>query len=212
VQKYKRLVKKMHSNLSTIKNLFSGDKENIKIIENFMPSEHVNILLKYCKLANEPRNDEQEKEYKKAYFQRELAKSYEHLMRAEATRMYGYQLDRDRTVDFTDRKQGVLLEEHTDFIKSQFFDPLEPPIVYPTSNRWSGHMSVLIYLNDNYEGGEIVFPKQNIKIKPKSGMLIAFPGNEMYPHLVEPCYGDLRYTISLWTRVSAYGDYINIPL
>jgi hypothetical protein len=27
-----------------------------------MPSEHVNILLKYCKLANEPRNNEQEKE------------------------------------------------------------------------------------------------------------------------------------------------------
>lgn len=202
----------MDSNLNIIKNLFSGDKDNIKIIENFMPPEHVDILLRYCKLANEPRDDEKEKEYRKAYFQRELAKSYEHLMRAEATRMYGCKLDRDRTVDFTDRKPGVLLEEHTDFIKSQFLDPLEPPIVYERKDSWSGHMSVLIYLNDNYEDGEIVFPKQDLKIKPKSGMLIAFPGNSMYPHLVEPCYGDLRYTISLWTRVSEYGNYKNIPL
>lgn len=202
----------MDSNLNIIKNLFSGDKDNIKIIENFMPPEHVDILLRYCKLANEPRDDEKEKEYRKAYFQRELAKSYEHLMRAEATRMYGCKFDRDRTVDFTDRKPGVLLEEHTDFIKSQFLDPLEPPIVYERKDSWSGHMSVLIYLNDNYEDGEIVFPKQGLKIKPKSGMLIAFPGNSMYPHLVEPCYGDLRYTISLWTRVSEYGNYKNIPL
>lgn len=202
----------MDSNLNIIKNLFSGDKDNIKIIENFMPPEHVDILLRYCKLANEPRDDEKEKEYRKAYFQRELAKSYEHLMRAEATRMYGCKFDRDRTVDFTDRKPGVLLEEHTDFIKSQFLDPLEPPIVYERKDSWSGHMSVLIYLNDNYEDGEIVFPKQDLKIKPKSGMLIAFPGNSMYPHLVEPCYGDLRYTISLWTRVSEYGNYKNIPL
>jgi hypothetical protein len=202
----------MDSNLNIVRTLFSGDKENIKIIENFMPTEHVDILLSYCKLANEPRDDEKEKEYRKAYFQRELAKSYEHLMRAEATKMYGCKFDRDRTVDFTDRKPGVLLEEHIDFIKSQFVDPLEPPVVYQRKDNWSGHMSVLIYLNDSYEGGEIVFPKQDLKIKPKSGMLIAFPGNSMYPHLVEPCYGDLRYTISLWTRVSEYGNYKNIPL
>jgi hypothetical protein len=202
----------MHSNLKKMKHLFSGDKENIKIIENFMPSEHVDVLLEYCKLVNNPRDLKKEKEYKQAYFQRELAKSYEHLMRAEVTKMYGYQFDRDRTVDFNDRKEGVLLGEHIDFIQSQFFDPLEPPPVYYEPEAWSGHMSILIYLNDNYEGGEIVFPKQDLTIKPKSGMLIAFPGNIMYPHLVQPSYGDLRYALSLWTRVSAYGDYVNIPL
>ena len=199
-------------NLKVVNDLFSGSSENIKIVENFMPEDHVKILLDYCKLSNNPRDEKKEKEYLESYFQRELAKSYEHLMRAEATKMYGHPFDRDRTVDFVDRKEGVLLEEHTDFIKSQFIDPLEPPAVYQKQDNWSGHMSVLIYLNDDYEGGEIVFPKQNFKIKPKSGMLIAFPGNRMYPHLVEPCYGNLRYTISLWTRVTGYNNSVNIPL
>lgn len=199
-------------NLNVVNGLFSGNSENIKVVENFMPKEHVQILLDYCKLSNNPRDDKKEKQYVESYFQRELAKSYEHLMRAEVTKMYDHSFDRDRTVDFTDRKEGVLLEEHIDFIKSQFVDPLEPPAVYPKGGRWSGHMSALIYLNDDYEGGEIVFPKQNLTIKPKSGMLIAFPGNPMYPHSVNPCYGNLRYTISLWTRVSGYNGNINIPL
>jgi hypothetical protein len=199
-------------NLKVVNDLFSGYSENIKVVENFMPEDHVKILLDYCKLSNNPRDEKKEKEYLESYFQRELAKSYEHLMRAEVTKMYGHPFDRDRTVDFVDRKEGVLLEEHTDFIKSQFIDPLEPPAVYQKQDNWSGHMSVLIYLNDDYEGGEIVFPKQNFKVKPKSGMLIAFPGNRMYPHLVEPCYGNLRYTISLWTRVTGYNNSVNIPL
>lgn len=199
-------------NLKVVNDLFSGSSENIKVAENFMPEDHVKILLDYCKLSNNPRDEKKEKEYLESYFQRELAKSYEHLMRAEVTKMYGHPFDRDRTVDFVDRKEGVLLEEHTDFIKSQFIDPLEPPAVYQKQDNWSGHMSVLIYLNDDYEGGEIVFPKQNFKVKPKSGMLIAFPGNRMYPHLVEPCYGNLRYTISLWTRVTGYNNSVNIPL
>lgn len=199
-------------NLKVVNDLFSGSSENIKVVENFMPADHVKILLDYCKLSNNPRDEKKEKEYLESYFQRELAKSYEHLMRAEVTKMYGHPFDRDRTVDFVDRKEGVLLEEHTDFIKSQFIDPLEPPAVYQKQDNWSGHMSVLIYLNDDYEGGEIVFPKQNFKVKPKSGMLIAFPGNRMYPHLVEPCYGNLRYTISLWTRVTGYNNSVNIPL
>jgi hypothetical protein len=199
-------------NLKFIYNLFSGSPDNIKVIENFMPAEHVQILLDYCKLANGYRDEKLENQYIESYFQRELAKSYEHIMRAEVIKMYGHRFDRDRTVDFTVRKEGVLLKEHIDFIQSQFFDPLEPPSVYPEGEIWSGHMSVLIYLNDDYEGGEIVFPKQNLSIKPKAGMLIAFPGNTMYPHSVQPCYGNLRYTISLWTRVSGYNGNINIPL
>lgn len=199
-------------NLNIVSSLFSGSVDNIKVIEDFMPKEHVEILLDYCKLSNNPRDDQKEKQYRESYFQRELAKSYEYRMRAEAISLYGHSFDRDRTVDFTDRKIGVLLEEHTDFIKSQFIDPLEPPAVYQKEDNWSGHLSVLVYLNDDYEGGEIVFPKQSFKIKPKSGMLIAFPGNKMYPHLVEPCYGNLRYTVSLWTRLTGYDNSINIPL
>jgi hypothetical protein len=45
--------------------------------------------------------------------------------------------------------------------------------------------SVLLYLNNNYEGGEIYFPRLNIKIKPKPGTLIFFEGNEDTAHGVK---------------------------
>lgn len=42
--------------------------------------------------------------------------------------------------------------------------------------------SFVVYLNDDYEGGEIYFNKQNIKVKPKAGSIILFPSKEPYQH------------------------------
>jgi hypothetical protein len=42
--------------------------------------------------------------------------------------------------------------------------------------------SFVIYLNDNYEGGEIYFGGQDIKLKPKAGSIILFPSKEPYLH------------------------------
>ena len=44
----------------------------------------------------------------------------------------------------------------------------EPPM--PRHN-----IGALVYINDNYEGGEINFPDFNVKIKPSSGDLVMFP-------------------------------------
>jgi predicted 2-oxoglutarate/Fe(II)-dependent dioxygenase YbiX len=43
-------------------------------------------------------------------------------------------------------------------------------------------VSGVLYLNDDYEGGEIYFPEQNIKIKPKAGSMIMFPSYRPYFH------------------------------
>lgn len=42
--------------------------------------------------------------------------------------------------------------------------------------------AIVIYINDNYEGGELFFPNHNIEIKPKAGTMITFPGTEQYEH------------------------------
>jgi hypothetical protein len=56
------------------------------------------------------------------------------------------------------------------------------------------------YLNDDYEGGEIYFPNQNITLKPKPNTLVFFPGNRDYLHGVEPMISGIRYTLtSFWT-------------
>jgi hypothetical protein len=55
--------------------------------------------------------------------------------------------------------------------------------------------SSVIYLNDEYEGGEIYFPNQNFSIKPKKYSAIFFPGNDMeYLHGVSEIISGNRYT------------------
>jgi hypothetical protein len=60
-------------------------------------------------------------------------------------------------------------------------------------------MSCIIILNDDFEGCVFRFPKQNIEVYPKKGMLIAFPPYWTHPHSVsEPSPGTHRYTINTW--------------
>ena len=47
--------------------------------------------------------------------------------------------------------------------------------------------TIVVYLNDNYEGGELFFvdPDINIKIKPKKGSIVMFPS--VLPYLHQSC-------------------------
>ncbi len=40
----------------------------------------------------------------------------------------------------------------------------------------------MIYLNDDFEGGETFFPYQDLTITPKTGSLVIWPANYTYPH------------------------------
>jgi predicted 2-oxoglutarate/Fe(II)-dependent dioxygenase YbiX len=43
-------------------------------------------------------------------------------------------------------------------------------------------LSAVIYLNDDYEGGELYFDQQDITIKPKAGSVIFFPSTPDFTH------------------------------
>jgi Rps23 Pro-64 3,4-dihydroxylase Tpa1-like proline 4-hydroxylase len=60
-------------------------------------------------------------------------------------------------------------------------------------------LSIVIYLNDDYEGGEIYFRKQNLTIKPKANSLVAFPSTEEFVHEAKPIASGTKYIItSFW--------------
>ena len=61
--------------------------------------------------------------------------------------------------------------------------------------------SVLLYLNDDYKGGELEFTSFNYKIKPKAGMLIGFPSDHRYLHAALPTLSGTRYVIVSWGAV-----------
>ena len=59
--------------------------------------------------------------------------------------------------------------------------------------------STVIYLNNDFEGGEIYFPNLGFIHSPKENEMITFPsvGNE-YIHGVQPILSGKRYSIALW--------------
>jgi hypothetical protein len=61
------------------------------------------------------------------------------------------------------------------------------------------NMSIIICLNDDYEGGEFYFPIQDFRIRLKKGEILAFPPYWTHPHMVEtPTNNTYRYTINTW--------------
>jgi len=64
----------------------------------------------------------------------------------------------------------------------------------------------VLYLNDDYEGGEIYFPNQDIELKPKPNTLIFFPGTLEFLHAVREVTSGVRYTLtSFWTPDRVHG-------
>jgi hypothetical protein len=59
----------------------------------------------------------------------------------------------------------------------------------------------VIYLNNEYEGGEIYFPQHNIELRPVAGNAIAFPGDEYYMHGVREIVSGFRYTLPIFWKV-----------
>lgn len=59
-------------------------------------------------------------------------------------------------------------------------------------------ISVLCYLNDDYEGGELEFNFLGITIKPKKSMIITFPSYYEFTHQVHPVTKGERYTLVTW--------------
>jgi predicted 2-oxoglutarate/Fe(II)-dependent dioxygenase YbiX len=62
-------------------------------------------------------------------------------------------------------------------------------------------LSVVYFLNDDFVGGELVFPEMNWVIKPAAGTLVCFPSDHHYVHGVNPVTAGHRYTVVTWMRV-----------
>ncbi|MFM6983878.1 MAG: 2OG-Fe(II) oxygenase [Chitinophagaceae bacterium] len=57
---------------------------------------------------------------------------------------------------------------------------------------------VVLYLNDNFEGGELYYPNLDLVIKPEKGMLVYHSGDE--EHEVLKVISGNRYTLTSFVR------------
>jgi hypothetical protein len=88
--------------------------------------------------------------------------------------------DQPANILFRKYKEGTFMPYHEDSVHRQY----------------GGGFTALLYLNEDYIGGELFFKNKNIKFKPTKGSLIIFPGNEIHEILLLE-KGD-RYMISAY--------------
>jgi predicted 2-oxoglutarate/Fe(II)-dependent dioxygenase YbiX len=75
-------------------------------------------------------------------------------------------------------------------------------------NRPERQIVAILYLNDDYEGGELYFPTltgndddagKPLRLKPKAGEVVIFGGDDRYLHGVDEVTVGERYCVTLWT-------------
>lgn len=59
-------------------------------------------------------------------------------------------------------------------------------------------LSAVIYINDDYEGGELSFPEHEITIKPEKGCLVFFPSTPDYLHESKVILSGKKYCVPLF--------------
>jgi predicted 2-oxoglutarate/Fe(II)-dependent dioxygenase YbiX len=65
-------------------------------------------------------------------------------------------------------------------------------------------LSMVFFLNNDFEGGDFVFPELKVRVRPEPGMMVCFPSNHHYSHGVEPVTRGKRYSIVTWATVKGF--------
>lgn len=106
-----------------------------------------------------------------------------------------------RNIDFS--KEDVPVE----FLNSDYImPPHSDDIPYDLSEKDLGKTKsfvskgIVIFISDDFEGGEVVYVNKDISIKPKAGTLVCHPGTEEYSHAVNKFYNGDRIIASMFVH------------
>ena len=71
--------------------------------------------------------------------------------------------------------------------------------IFDTVSKLNRDYASIVYLNDDYVGGELSYINLNIEIKPPAGSLMIFKTGSKYLHEVKPVSGNkTRYCLPAW--------------
>lgn len=176
-------------------NRVGNSPENIKVVPNFIAQEEVDYLLRNIETRPSITFVSQKDHHGNALTHMTkyngVLDTYRIVQRCieEISKSYGIEKERlvvkQDTLSVVKWTEGTYLDLHVD------------DLGYVTDN----HLPVHIYLNDEYEGGEIKFETHNLSFKPNVGEFIVFPGNMHYPHEVTKVLSGVRYTLPIWFTI-----------
>ena len=89
-------------------------------------------------------------------------------------------------IRFNRYEVGTLMRRHYDHIHN----------IFDGQRKGVPLVSIVANLNEDYEGSEFVC--RDTKIKLKTGDILMFPSNFMYPHEVTECTKGTRYSFVSW--------------
>lgn len=95
---------------------------------------------------------------------------------------------------------------NVDVYKHEIYSILKYGIGQKFNNHIDNHrnyprtISLVYYMNDDYVGGEISFPRFGVSYKPKANELLIFPSNYVYNHSVAEVTSGNRYAVVTWGR------------
>jgi hypothetical protein len=200
--------------IDNISKIVGTGPDTIKIIKDFIPQTDINMFLKFGKRMATIEKDRTHHFTVSAnnvdnVELRELFVRYEDKLRSTAEELYGLKLNKDRGLDLFIHPEGSYLEPHTDIIDYHQEEVYDQGNLFAEQEKawpflWSGHLSIITYLNKDYDGGVLYFPDQGIEIVPEPGLFVCFPGNLHFLHGVTKTAGATRFTISLWTKFTDF--------
>ncbi len=180
-----------------------GDsKDNLILMHNFLEKEDIDYLYSYVERYKDDENFRGGNDKRDFHVKKEDSHAFDLLKKYEK-KIY------NEVVEHFVKKLGVKVKEEPqnslhfvkwpEGMKSGLHADCERPDGTPAfhAGYYRLNISALIYLNDNYEGGEIIFPSYNFYLKPSPGDLVIFPSR--YRHFITEVKGtNNRYTMPIW--------------
>lgn len=113
---------------------------------------------------------------------------------------YNFEVESSEVPQFLSYSVGGHYRPHIDG-ESIWVSPKDEKIWKKSTDR---DLSFVFFLNDDFEGGDFIFPEYRIRVRPEPGLLVCFPSNHFYMHGVEPVTKGKRYSIVTWAKVKGF--------
>lgn len=184
----------LSKNTSIIPSGYYGDSEtNIVVIKNFIDQEDLKTIQNFCLTLDNfrsiPNDNWDNRVCDNAILSQispevnKILKKYQSNHKKIIEDFFSIELS-NNAPSIVIWREGDMQSPHAD--KEQLDGSPNP---YPEND-----IASLFYLNDDYEGGEIYFPIQNLQIKPSAGSAVFFPGDRFYQHGVTAVESGKRFT------------------
>ncbi len=180
-------------------------RSKIISFDDFISKDDCLELYDFCKNHKEWPNDfysrgEEQRKNEPSRPQHELVSKYTNLAVSELSYFFTREMKLLYPAVLRKYAEGTSLGVHCDGVSLgdsgdsiDYLRDYDPTSIHPTTITEG---AMVLYLNDDYEGGELFFPDIGLEIKPKSGQLIAWPSGPFFEHGVKPVLRGDRYVVS----------------